>query len=62
MQKITTALYLMNIQAYTDGVLMCEQAPYEIERRRQDSEMERLQSLPEWKRNLIVKKRTGDAV
>jgi len=38
------------------------QAPYELERRRQDSEMERLQSLPEWKRNLIVKKRTGDAI
>jgi len=40
----------------------CCQAPYEIERRRQDNELERLQSLPEWKRNLIVKKRTTDAL
>jgi len=43
-------------------MLTCVQAPYEIERRRQDNEMERLQSLPEWKRNLIVKKRSGDGV
>ena len=46
----------------SDSVWVCWQAPYEVERRRQDSEMERLQSLPEWKRNLIVKKRTGDAI
>jgi len=45
-----------------EDMLICQQAPYEIERRKQDNEMERLQSLPEWKRNLIVKKRTGDAI
>lgn len=33
------------------------QAPYQVERQKYSEELERLQQLPEWKRNLIVKKR-----
>lgn len=37
------------------------QAPYQAAKKRQEGEIERLQSLPEWKRNLIIKKRGDNA-
>ena len=33
------------------------QAPFEADRRARDEEVQRLGSMPEWKRNLIMKKK-----